>query len=83
MKLSERWLKMKEFNLILKSYEMYIFGVYLIIAQNDYNTYYKISNTSKINDKAFLESVLVGGYKFENLMRELVKANNIFFKTKL
>ena len=74
---------MKEFNLILKSYEMYILGVYLIIAQNDYNTYYKISDTSKINDKAFLESILVGGYKFENLIKEFSIANNMFFETKL
>lgn len=70
-------------NFILKSYEIYISGIYFVIVQNEHNTYYKVSDTSKIKDKAFLESVLVGGYKFENLMNEFIIANNVFFETKL
>ncbi len=67
---------------LLNSYELYFSGIYIVIAQNENNTYYQLSDSSKINDKEFLNLVLHKGYKFDNLVSEIIKANNIFFENK-
>ena len=68
---------------ILNSYELYLSEIYIVIVQSKNNTYYKVSNTSKINDNDFLQLVLKRGHKFESLINKFIKANNIFFETKL
>ena len=70
---------MRENTFVFKSYEMYIFGMYLVIAQNQHKTYYKISEYSRINDNEFLQEVLRTGYKFEYVINEFEKAKNFFY----
>lgn len=70
---------MRENIFVLKFYEMYIFGIYLVIAQNEHNTYYKISEYSRIDDTEFLEEILRTGYKFEYVINEFEKAKNFFY----